>query len=96
MSDAAPSGRRGRSARRERRQAGPAGLAIPYISRNIPNFDILSDEGAERIEANTDRILAEIGLEFRDDPKLSVSGKKLVRKSTANVSAFQRACFRSW
>ena len=70
MSDAAPSCRRGRSARRERRQAGPAGLAIPYISRNIPNFDILSDEGAERIEANTDRILAEIGLEFRDDPEV--------------------------
>jgi len=70
MSDAATSGRRGRNARRERRQAGPGGQAVPYISRNIPVYDVLSDEGAERIEANADRILAEIGLEFREDPEV--------------------------
>ncbi|ASP32537.1 trimethylamine methyltransferase family protein [Labrenzia sp. VG12] len=70
MSDAAPSGRRGRNARRERRQAGPSGQSVPYISRNIPNYEFLSDEGAERIEANADRILAEIGLEFREDPEV--------------------------
>jgi len=70
MSDAATSGRRGRSARRERRQAGSSGTAVPYISRNIPPYDVLSEEGAQRIEANADRILAEIGLEFREDPEV--------------------------
>jgi len=71
MSDAAVSaGRRGRSARRERRMSGSGGVGAPYISRNIPLYDVLSDEGAERIEANTDRILAEIGLEFREDPEV--------------------------
>ncbi len=68
MSDAAAqTGRRGRSARRERRKAGPGAIGTPYISRNIPNYEVLSDENAELIEANADRILAEIGLEFRED-----------------------------
>ena len=70
MSDAAPSGRRGRSARRERRQAGPVGQAVPYISRKLPVYDVLSEEGVLKIEANADRILAEIGLEFREDPEV--------------------------
>ncbi|MEM8704334.1 MAG: trimethylamine methyltransferase family protein, partial [Pseudomonadota bacterium] len=70
MSDAAPSGRRGRSARRERRQAGPVGQAVPYISRKLPIYDVLSEEGVLKIEANADRILAEIGLEFREDPEV--------------------------
>ncbi|MTH98911.1 trimethylamine methyltransferase family protein [Roseibium sp. RKSG952] len=71
MSDAAASaGRRGRSARRERRKAGPGGLSTPYITRGIPVFEVLSDEGAEKIEAQTDRILAEIGIEFREAPEV--------------------------
>jgi trimethylamine--corrinoid protein Co-methyltransferase len=43
-------------------------LVVPYIRRNIPTYDILSEENLERIEAVADRILAEIGIEFRDDP----------------------------
>ncbi len=58
----------GRSARREMRSHGPAGLGRPYIMRNIPNYDILSEENLVRIENTADRILAEIGIEFRDDP----------------------------
>jgi trimethylamine---corrinoid protein Co-methyltransferase len=47
---------------------GPQGIGRPYIIRNIPNYDILSEEGLIRIEETADRILAEIGIEFRDDP----------------------------
>ncbi|NRG18581.1 trimethylamine methyltransferase family protein [Rhizobiales bacterium] len=61
--------RRGRAARRERRSGGQSGPAKPYITRNIPVTDFLSDEGAEIIEANADRLLQEIGIEFRDDPE---------------------------
>ncbi|MEP2706075.1 MAG: trimethylamine methyltransferase family protein [Roseibium sp.] len=71
MSDAAAStGRRGRSARREKRISSAAGIGAPYIHRGIPNYEVLSDENAEIIEANADRILAEIGLEFREDPDI--------------------------
>ncbi|WP_150495367.1 trimethylamine methyltransferase family protein [Roseibium aquae] len=71
MSDvAAPAARRGRSARRERRQSAPGMIGAPYITRNIPVFDVLSDEGAEKIEAQADRLLWEIGLEFREAPEI--------------------------
>ena len=60
--------RSGRGARREQRSHGSQGLGRPYILRNIPTYDILSEENLVRIEHTADRILAEIGIEFRDDP----------------------------
>jgi len=60
--------RGGRSARRDQRAHASQGLGRPYIVRNIPTYDVLSEENLVRIEATADRILAEIGIEFRDDP----------------------------
>jgi trimethylamine--corrinoid protein Co-methyltransferase len=60
--------RSGRTARRELRSHGSEGLGRPYIVRNIPTYDILSEENLVRIENTADRILPEIGIEFRDDP----------------------------
>lgn len=59
--------RGGRAQRRDSRGGGDAGLHRPYILRGIPTYDILSDESLTRIEATADRILAEIGIELRDD-----------------------------
>lgn len=42
-------------------------LRTPYITRRIPTYDLLDDEALTRIEATADRILAEIGIELRDD-----------------------------
>lgn len=64
------SSRRGRSVRREARTRTSYSGSVPYIVRKIPVTEILSDEGAEVIEGNTDTILEEIGLEFRDDPEV--------------------------
>ncbi|MGE0502898.1 MAG: trimethylamine methyltransferase family protein [Rhizobiaceae bacterium] len=58
----------GRIGRRELRSHGAAGLHRPYIIRNIPTYDILSEESLLRIEATADRILEEIGIQFRGDP----------------------------
>lgn len=44
-------------------------LAVPFIRRGIPTYDLLGEESLQKIEAATDRILAEIGIEFRDDPE---------------------------
>lgn len=60
--------RGGREARRQLRSHGPQGIGRPYILRNIPTYDILGEESLLRIEETADRILAEIGIEFRDDP----------------------------
>ncbi|PSC06177.1 trimethylamine methyltransferase [Alsobacter soli] len=59
--------RGGRGAAREGRGRGQ-GLGRPFIRRNIPPYDILSEENLLKIESAADRILAEIGIEFRDDP----------------------------
>lgn len=61
--------RGGRSARREARGGTAQGLGVPYIKRGIPTYDIMGEESLERIEATADRILAEVGIEFRDDPE---------------------------
>ena len=59
--------RSGRLARQVQRSA-KAGPGRPYIVRNIPTYDVLSEENLLRIEAAADRVLAETGIEFRDDP----------------------------
>ena len=73
MDDTATAGRRsrrggGRDARRQLRSGGGAQSA-PYITRNLPPVDILTDEAAEIIEANAETILEEIGIDFLEDPE---------------------------
>ena len=53
---------------RPEREAGTH--AAPYIDRRIGPLPVLSDEGLELIEANADRILAETGMDFLDDPEI--------------------------
>ena len=40
-----------------------------YIERNVPNFDLLDEEALEIIESNAETILAEIGVDFVDNPQ---------------------------
>ncbi|WP_299841277.1 trimethylamine methyltransferase family protein [uncultured Paracoccus sp.] len=39
-----------------------------FITRNIPNLEILNDEAIEIIEANAETVLQEIGVNFVDNP----------------------------
>lgn len=70
MSDSAELGRdsrRGRDARRAARAAG-SNVSVPYITRNIPITEFLTEEGLQIIEHNAETVLEEIGIEFRDYP----------------------------
>jgi trimethylamine--corrinoid protein Co-methyltransferase len=62
-----------RRGRRGGKRSGEAGqnphMYVPFISRKIPPYDLLDEESLIRIEQGADRILAEIGIEFRDDPE---------------------------
>ncbi|MGR3475229.1 MAG: trimethylamine methyltransferase family protein, partial [Sulfitobacter sp.] len=40
-----------------------------YIERNIPNFEVLTEEALEIIEQNADAVLEEIGVNFPDNPE---------------------------
>lgn len=42
--------------------------AAKYIERNIPNFEVLTEEAMEVIEANAETVLEEIGVNFPDNP----------------------------
>ena len=41
---------------------------VKYIERNIPNFEVLNEEALEIIETNAETILADIGVNFIDNP----------------------------
>src|ERR1700690_2056894 len=58
----------GRDAKRAAR-AARAGSSIPYITRKIPYYEVLGEEGLALMEHNADTILEEIGIGFRDDPE---------------------------
>ncbi|NGQ91769.1 trimethylamine methyltransferase family protein [Rhodobacter sp. HX-7-19] len=74
--------RGGRSQRREARVGVEQGTHRPYIQRGIPTYDILSDESLTAIEATADRILAEIGIELREDAE----AMRLYRQAGAEVT----------
>jgi len=57
----------GRAARREARLKRPVSTAA-FIERQIPYYELLSDESLELIEHNADTVLEEIGIEFKDFP----------------------------
>ncbi|MEM9778456.1 MAG: trimethylamine methyltransferase family protein [Pseudomonadota bacterium] len=59
--------RGGGAARRAERTAVRIDCA-PTIRRKIPNYDILSPEALEIIEANAETVLEEIGVAFTDNP----------------------------
>jgi trimethylamine--corrinoid protein Co-methyltransferase len=54
-----------RDARRARRALPPAAPA--YITRRLPPYELLSEEGLLAIEAHADLLLAEVGMEIRGD-----------------------------
>jgi trimethylamine--corrinoid protein Co-methyltransferase len=57
----------GREQKRAARSRGPA-QGAPFITRKIPYFQVLDEEGLALIEVNADTILEEVGIDFRDDP----------------------------
>ena len=69
-----------RSGRRKSRER-EAVAAPPYITRKIPPYEIASEESLIAIEHAADRILAETGMEIRDDEV----ALELFRKAGAQI-----------
>ena len=85
-------GREGR--RKERADQSGANLGRPYIIRNIPTYDILGEDNLTRIEATADRILAEIGIEFRDDPAALALWQKAGARIDGSLVRFEPGMLR--
>ena len=76
---------RKRGGRRARGNTGAEGSGsvpaiVPFITRKIPLYEIISDEGLTIIEDNADTILEEIGIDFRYEPAL-----KLFKQAGASI-----------
>ncbi len=72
--------RGGRQARRQQAR-GTVPAVIPFITRKIPEYILLDEEGLSLIEDNADTILQEIGIEYHYPPAL-----QLFRQAGADVS----------
>ncbi len=71
MTDAAPTRRRARGGGGAARRAERTAVRIEtakYIERNIPNFEVLTEEALEIIETNAETVLEEIGVNFVENP----------------------------
>ena len=77
--------RRHRKGGRERRDPNAKQTGPAYITRAIPPYDIMGEENLLKIEAAADRILAEVGLDIRDDDECLA----LFRKSGAKVNGMR-------
>ena len=69
MSTQSKKPRRGnaRAAKRSQRTA-PTRPSAPYISRRVPIYNIAREEQLVLVETNAERVLEEIGIDFKDDP----------------------------
>ncbi|HEU0335846.1 MAG TPA: trimethylamine methyltransferase family protein [Gaiellaceae bacterium] len=54
---------------------------VPFLTRTMTPFEVLSEEGLELIEHNADTILEQVGIEFRDSPE----ARDLLRSAGAEV-----------
>lgn len=58
----------GREGRRAVRSAAAA-ITLPYLTREIPPYEVLGEDGLATIEANAETILEEVGVEIVDFPE---------------------------
>ncbi|WP_299961875.1 trimethylamine methyltransferase family protein [uncultured Roseobacter sp.] len=61
-------GRGGGGAARRAERSAVSFETARFIERNIPNFDVLNEEALEIIEANAETVLAEVGVNFIENP----------------------------
>ena len=57
-----------RASRRRRSNIDRPVIAPAYLRRRTPAYDLLDEEALVRLEEQAERLLAEIGIEIRDDP----------------------------
>src|SRR5215467_14561351 len=84
MTDQATTHRSRRGAGREAKRAARLAHAveiIPFITRKIPYYEVLGDEGLALIERNADTVLEEVGIDIKGDEEVL----KIFRDAGADV-----------
>ncbi len=81
MSDASRPRRSRRSANRRERKESAGKPGPGFVTRAIPYYEFLDEDGLVRLEDQADWLLEEVGIEFRDDPE----ALGIWRRAGANV-----------
>lgn len=68
MSDTQPRRRSGGRAGRKAARAAVAPEALPFLTRTLKPFELVSEEGLSMLEENADTILERVGVVFKDYP----------------------------
>ncbi|GLQ26531.1 trimethylamine methyltransferase family protein [Sulfitobacter pacificus] len=68
MAESARRGRGGGGAARRAERNAVSFETAKFIERNIPNFEILTEEAMQVIETNAEIVLEEVGVNFLDNP----------------------------
>ncbi len=71
MTEEPTSGRRARGGGGAARRAERTAVSVEtakYIERNVPNYEVLDEAALDMIERNAETVLAEIGVNFVDNP----------------------------
>ena len=84
MAESARRGRGGGGAARRAERSAVSFETAKYIERNIPNFEILTEEALEIIERNADTVLEEIGVNFPDNPEALALWREAACRSSAD------------
>ena len=85
----------GAEARRAQRSAAGQGPQLTYIKRQIPLYEVLTEDGLNLIENNAETILQEIGVDFRDDPEALAMWRDAGAEVTGERVRFPRGLVRS-
>src|SRR5689334_20242712 len=85
----------GAEARRAQRSAAGQGPQLTYIKRQIPLYEVLTEDGLALIENNADTVLQEIGIDFRDDPEALAMWKDAGADVKGDRVRFPRGLVRS-
>lgn len=91
---AVPQRRSRRGGRAERANQTDTVVAPPYLTRKIPTYSMLNEEGLAQIEYNADTILEEIGIEFRGDQEARDILKNAGATVTGELVQFPRGMCR--
>src|SRR5262245_42041869 len=85
----------GAEARRAQRSGAGQGPQLTYIKREIPLYEVLTEDGLTLIENNAETILQEIGIDFRDDPEALAMWREAGAEVSGERVRFPRGLVRS-
>ena len=91
MTETVGSRRSGGRAARQAARAVSNAVSVPYITRTLKPFEVLTEEHLAVIEENADIVLEQVGIDFRDTPDALGLFKDAGPISTASACASHAA-----